>query len=182
MKVFYDTEFIEGYREDRHFVDLISIGIIKENGEQYFAYSKEYDYEEASDWVKENVIAPLYKKADLAAVKYIDVTNFHRFSGKSIQRIAEDIKKFLVEEDLVLYGYYSSYDHLLLSSLFGTMMDLPKNFPMYTRDIMQIIEGQELDKDQILRDVPQPDGHDAMEDAKWNKDAFFYIKDLLAKK
>lgn len=182
MKIFYDTEFIEGYRDDRHFIDLISIGIVKEDGQEYFAYSKEYDYEEASDWVKENVIEPLYKKADLAAVNYIDVTNFHRYSGKSIKKIAEDIKNFLPEKDLVLYGYYSSYDHVLLSSLFGIMLDLPKNFPMYTRDLMQIIEGQELNKDQILINVPQTDEHDALEDARWNKKAYFYIKNMLAKK
>jgi hypothetical protein len=182
MKVFYDTEFIEGYRDERHFIDLISIGIVKESGEEFFAYSKEYDYEEASDWVKEHVIEPLYIKADLAAVNYINVTNFHRYAGKSLKEIAKGIKKFLSEDNITLYGYYSSYDHVVLSTIFGTMLDLPDNFPMYTRDIMQIIEGQELDKDQILRDVPQVDEHDALEDAKWNKDAYFYIKDMLTKK
>src|SRR5205814_10714422 len=36
-----------------------------------------------------------------------------------------------------LWGYYSAYDHVAFCQLFGTMMDLPKGFPMYTRDLKQ---------------------------------------------
>ena len=61
MKYFIDTEFIEGFHKPmsgkrRHFIDLISIGIIAEDGREYYAISKEYNYDDASNWVKENVI------------------------------------------------------------------------------------------------------------------------------
>lgn len=45
MKYYIDTEFIEGFYEDRagkerHSIDLISIGIVCENGRMYSAISR----------------------------------------------------------------------------------------------------------------------------------------------
>ncbi len=39
-----------------------------------------------------------------------------------------------------IYGYYADYDWVLLCSLFGRMIDLPKGFPMYCIDLKQIID------------------------------------------
>lgn len=39
-----------------------------------------------------------------------------------------------------LYGYYADYDWVLFCSLFGTMMDLPKGFPMHCRDLKQMLD------------------------------------------
>lgn len=41
-----------------------------------------------------------------------------------------------------LIGYYSSYDHVLLSWMFGKMVNLPKSFPMYTTDVKQILDDK----------------------------------------
>ena len=48
MKYFIDCEFIEGFHKPlfgkrRHFIDLISIGIVCEDGREYYAISKEFD-------------------------------------------------------------------------------------------------------------------------------------------
>ena len=51
-KYFYDTEFIE----DGKTIDLISIGIVCEDGREYYAQSVEFDESKASEWVKENVL------------------------------------------------------------------------------------------------------------------------------
>lgn len=40
------------------------------------------------------------------------------------------------------YGYYSAYDHVALCWLWGKMLDLPKGFPMYTRDLKQMLDEQ----------------------------------------
>jgi len=57
MKYFLDTEFIENGPEFP--VKFISIGIISEEGEEYYAVSNEFHKNEASEWVKENVIKKL---------------------------------------------------------------------------------------------------------------------------
>lgn len=55
MRYFFDTEFIE----DGKTIDLISIGIVAEDGREYYAINRDCDFSKASDWVKENVIAKL---------------------------------------------------------------------------------------------------------------------------
>ena len=44
-KFFYDTEFNEGVSGnlDKPTIDLISIGIVDENGNEYYAISNEFD-------------------------------------------------------------------------------------------------------------------------------------------
>lgn len=66
MNYYFDCEFIEGFHKPlfgkrRHHIDLISIGIVCEDGRRYYAISKEYNFNDASDWVKENVIIQIYK-------------------------------------------------------------------------------------------------------------------------
>ena len=61
MKYFLDTEFIEGFHKPlfgkkRHFIDLISIGIVREDGKEYYAISNEFNPKDADEWVKMNVI------------------------------------------------------------------------------------------------------------------------------
>ena len=72
------------------------------------------------------------------------------------------------------WGYYADYDWVVFCWLFGSMMDLPKGWPMYCRDIKQFCD-----------DIGNPrlpeqgkGEHHALSDAKWNKQAYDF---LLAK-
>jgi hypothetical protein len=38
------------------------------------------------------------------------------------------------------YGYFADYDWVVFCSLYGTMMDLPKGFPKYCRDLKQMFD------------------------------------------
>lgn len=95
------------------------------------------------------------------------------------------------EQDHEFYGYYADYDWVLFCSLFGGMMDLPKGFPMYCRDIKQTmddlvvgyVEKKEVDnfEDGLfwlkhLDEYPkQTNEHDAIADARWNKKLHEFI-------
>ncbi len=70
-----------------------------------------------------------------------------------------------------LWGYYSAYDHVAFCQLFGTMMDLPKGFPMYTRDIKQLCDA--LGNPRLPEQGKNE--HNALADAKWNKLAWVYL-------
>lgn len=101
MKYFLDQEFIEGFHKplfgrERHFIDLISIGLVAEDGRKYSAICSEYDYKKASRWVCSNVIQPLYE-ATVAANPQINVTpsNFHLTFGKPRREIAREIIAFI---------------------------------------------------------------------------------------
>ena len=186
MKYFIDTEFIEGFSKPifgkkRHFIDLISIGIVAEDGREYYAISSEYNYNDADDWVKENVILPLYISTVHGDQRNrYNVDNFHLTYGKTNSKIAEEILAFTgcwrdqlfyrVGNDVPeIYGYYADYDWVLFCSLFGRMIDLPKGFPMYCRDLKQIMDEDGLSKEWKEEHCPDPIGeHNALVDAKWN--------------
>ena len=164
MKYFLDTEFIEGFHKPllgkrRHFIDLISIGIVCEDGRTYYAISNEYNFNNADEWVKKNVIVPLYLKAVSGDNRNrYGANTFHKAYGKSVKQISEEIKEFVYLEgqhivsettrlkdplayiDPQFLGYYCDYDWVLLCSLFGKMIDLPKGFPMYCIDLKQHLD------------------------------------------
>ena len=48
MRIFFDTEFIDTGRK----IHLISIGLVRADGEEYYAESKDVDLSRACDWVK----------------------------------------------------------------------------------------------------------------------------------
>lgn len=55
MRYFYDTEFIDNGR----IIDLISIGVVAEDGREFYAVSTEFDPESAGRWVRHNVLPKL---------------------------------------------------------------------------------------------------------------------------
>ncbi len=189
MKYFLDTEFIEGFHKPlfgkrRHFIDLISIGVVREDGITYSAISNEWRYKDADPWVKENVILPLYRSTvNGDARNHFGADNFHtRFYGKPNAQIAEDLRWFFrchpahpnyKKESIEVYAYFADYDWVLLCSLFGRMIDLPKGMPMYCRDLKQMMDELFLPPEWKDMVCPAPKNeHDALADAKWNHNLY----------
>jgi len=161
MKYFLDTEFIEGFHKPlfgkrRHFIDLISIGIVCEDGREYYAISNEYNPNLASGWVKQNVINPMYIDTVHGDARngFSDM-NFHKYYGKPNKMIAREVSEFFgcwqdqhfwrAPEGIEVYGYFSDYDWVLFCSLFGRMIDLPKGFPMVCYDLKQLLDERAED-------------------------------------
>lgn len=265
MKYFYDCEFLEGTqrrglfgrRQTNPTIDLISIGIVAEDGREYYAVSKEFNLKEAWNrydekevelfgdqrnhagerfvkkrvyWIRENVLKPifkdLYSKHCHLTPVYQNCSKHFTYSGlkflietfgKTRNQIADDVKYFcdwwrtldrgwsMTNHPIEFYGYYSAYDHVALCWLFGKMMDLPKGFPMYTRDLKQVMDDKqryrsellqrtleykgdmfdseaesERYKPEIIKDHPlypkQTNEHNALADAKWNKELYEFLK------
>src|SRR5258708_33864740 len=85
MRYFIDTEFVE----DGHTIDLISIGIVCEDGRELYMQSAEFDAEKASDWVKENVLSHLvlcpWANATLdSRHPYINDIHYHKRHGQCV--------------------------------------------------------------------------------------------------
>ncbi len=197
MKYFLDTEFIEGFHKPlfgkkRHFVDLVSIGILAEDGRTYYAISKEFNPKDADKWVIQNVISKLPERfVDLGDVSVSPRIKNESLLWKSNERIALDLLEFFgcdyddgfwaAPSGIEVYGYYADYDWVLFCSLFGRMIDLPKGFPMYCRDLKQMMDDNGLGKDWKRQNCPDPeDEHDALADAKWNKKLFDQINAVVS--
>ena len=195
MKYFLDTEFIEHFKKPIkwlptfgnfnkpfHTIELISIGIISMDGRAYYAISNEYNYNDADDWVKENVIIPMYTQEISGDRRnHIDAEHFHKCipNGKTNKQIAMEVAEFCkpneidnIDPNIEFYGYYADYDWVLFCSLFGRMIDLPKGFPMYCKDLKQYFDDIQYTQNYDLKKQPnypkQQNEHNALADAKWN--------------
>lgn len=148
MKIWFDTEFIE----DGKTIDLISIGMVREDGAKYYHQCFECDLTKASPWVQENVLPNLDRRFQTRAV------------------IAEEIKTF-AGENPEFWAYYADYDWVALCQLFGTMMNLPKGWPMYCRDLKQLCD--------MLGNPKLPEQksaeHNALADAEWCADSWKWL-------
>lgn len=82
----------------------------------------------------------------------------------------------IIADNVRFYAYYADYDWVVFCQLFGTMMQLPKGFPMFAFDIQQQIEEYKINKEQLLKEVPQINCHNSLHDAIWNKDAYNWIQ------
>lgn len=251
MIYYLDTEFIEGTQTKRFFgfnvgqtkptIDLISIGIVAEDGREYYAISKEFNLKEAWNrwqqrtgegdrnnteprlyWLRENVLKPIFlelaEKEDVFAYGESNYFTFKNFKylikkyGKTNTQIAEEVKEFVsvkaaclsklkdVQNGIVhpssvfpeFYGYYADYDWVVFCWLFGTMMNLPKGFPMYCNDLKQILEtrgfacnGTTIPLEMWGKDIKehpnypkQTNEHNALSDARWNKQLYEFLNKL----
>ena len=78
MKVFLDTEFIDVVEEQK--LILISIGLVKETGESYYAVSSEYDEKYLDEWLRNNVISKLGDS---------EIESITRFQNEKLAKIKE---------------------------------------------------------------------------------------------
>jgi len=153
MRIFFDTEFIE----DGRTIDLISIGMVREDGAELYLCNEECDLSRASDCVKGNVIPHLPPPGEEWVSRAYIAARVVEFSG--------DAPEF--------WAYYADYGWVVFCQLFGRMIDLPKGFPMYCRDIKQ-----EADRRGGLKFAAPQDEHHALADARWNRDFYNWLKDI----
>ena len=159
MLYWYDTEFLE----DGSTIDLISIGIVAEDGREYYAVNNDADWDriEQNEWLMKNVYPQLPNMWNKPS------------AWKDHSIIAEEVKEFLLfDKKPKLWGWYSAYDHVVLCQLWGKMIDLPTGIPMFTHDLRSMMTTKEA---MLL--PKQPSGvHDALADARHLKtryDAFY---------
>ena len=159
MRFFYDTEFIE----DGSTIELVSIGIVAEDGREYYAVSTEFDPAAANEWVRLNVLDKLPAPG-------------HR-AWKPRAQIRDEVFAFLTSgrAQPELWAWVGAYDHVVLAHLWGDMRALPQEMPRYTRELKQywIMAGRPR--------LPQlPAGnHDALVDARHNLAKFRACADAL---
>ncbi len=158
MKFYFDTEFLD----DGHSIDLISIGIVNENGDEYYAVNAEFEEERATDWLRSRVLAHIPRD----------------FKRKLKINIAQEVQEFLHgpgtwenADAPEIWGWYPAYDWVVLCQLYGPLVNRPAHFPKRPNDLKQLaIEFPEAP-------LPKQSGtkHNALEDAKWVRDAHKFL-------
>lgn len=157
MRIFFDTEFVD----DGHTIQLISIGLVREDGKEYYAEPEETSrittnvavLGPSGEWILQNVIPHLTGPV------------------KPRAKIAEEIAEFCGPRTPEFWAYYASYDWVCLCQLYGRMLDVPAHWPNFVNDIQSL---------RYLKRVRwQPDQletrHHALADARWNKQFFEFL-------
>lgn len=207
-------------------------------------------------WIRENVLYTIFVDLLDQDTPYIDsnrtlkeLDNYarNRFTykkfkylinkyGKSNEEIAEDIKDFISQKQLLntpaddfatheikatyegriktvkncfgspeFYTYYGAYDWVVFCWLFGKMIDLPRGFPMFSKDLKVMLDDKAMELPntylmnmQTMKNVPidntlkgkldfiknmknypkQSNVHNALADARWNKQLYEFINTL----
>jgi hypothetical protein len=148
LRYFYDCEFIE----DGLTIALVSIGVVAEDGREFYAVSTEFDGSRAIEWVRRNVLNQLPSPSNPA--------------WRSLAQIREDLLSYLLApaEPVELWAWMASYDHVALAQLWGDMRALPRQIPRFTHELRQHWE--------YAGKPPLPaagdDAHDALADARHN--------------
>jgi hypothetical protein len=191
MTRFYiDTEFADTGST----IELISIGLVCEDGRELYLQSAEFDPSKANDWIKENVF-PHLQKCEIDQYFSADYTSYgpntnHTGIGKCREsncpwrtraQIRDEVKAFIdVGHEYLedngnpeFWSWCGSYDYVALCQLFGTMMDTPINWPHYIKDLQYILDERDVPDDWL---PDQESGmHHALEDARHIKKLWGHI-------
>lgn len=183
MRIFYDTEFLE---DGRH-IELISIGMVAEDGREYYAVNRDMPKRKIRKhkWLMENVVPSLpHAHGDERNMQIGWLFNPFDRRVKGKDQIANEVADFILGPGhrssselphVELWAWYGAYDHVALAQLWGPMINLPEGIPMWTNDLRQ-----ECERLGVAKSMPeQPDGvHNALADARHNLVRARYLDEL----
>jgi hypothetical protein len=158
VRIFYDTEFLE----DGRTIELISIGMVAEDGREFYAVNREAPWDRIREhpWLMANVVPHLPPGGNSARGSLIDLDHP---SVRLRQDVADGVRDLIQSTpDPQLWAWYAGYDHVALCQLFGRMNDLPPGVPMCTNELQQAIVAA---GEPSLPPEP-PDSHRALVDAR----------------
>lgn len=177
MKIFIDTEFVNRGAENP--IDLISIGMVREDGEEFYGINVEapLGVMYANRWIRENLWPTLPLAASNGIVdwdhEHPDVQHVRRHDN-----LREDVYQFIVGEGPAeLWGSYSGFDYTVLSQLFGTFNEHRDGVPMFINDVQQALLYARREGLLPRSRMPRQDGtaHHALDDARWVRDVYQWL-------
>lgn len=148
MKYFLDTEF----NEDGRTIELISLALVREDGEAFYAESQEVVAGDCNQFVWDNVLPNLMLRPEDRRTKL---------------EIREGIERF-IGQDLYpeFWAYYGAYDWVAFCQLWGPMVALPDHFPRLCYDVKQLADSVGMGNTSLHEYMkPGEDPHNALSDA-----------------
>ena len=134
MRIFFDTEFT-GLRKD---TTLISIGLVAESGDKFYAEFTDYNEKMCDDWIRHNVLGNLFLHK---TIETPDDKTLYVIDTKD--GIACELNNWLQKfYSIEFVSDVCHYDMVLLIDLLsygGTAFDLPAKIPAVCHDLNQDI-------------------------------------------
>jgi hypothetical protein len=165
MKYFLDCEFQEN--GPKFPIELISIAMVAEDGREFYAINSEFDWENASDWLKEHVMPQVtFKGEEIIGSGASPRRRWEESRRMPFKQIKQEILAFVGDDKPEVWGYYSDYDWVVFCQIFGAMINLPKGWPMFCMDLKQLCVERGNPR---LPNMPSCIEHHALYDARETK-------------
>jgi hypothetical protein len=161
MRYFFDTEFIDAPGR----LTLISIGLVADDGREFYAVSTDFDPKDANAWVRANVLPKLPPR------------NQPDDPWMSNALIARRLKAF-VSDDIFpeFWAWFAAYDWVLFCWLFKSLTTLPKHWPHGVMDLRQTLVERNIPKARLPKKPANE--HHALADARWLRDAHAFASGI----
>lgn len=183
-KLFFDTEFT-GLHQN---TTLISIGIVAESGQTFYAELTDYDNTQVDDWIKENVISNLF------LTEYDNSASLHEWKLKGTKQLLRSaLTAWLIQfEHVQIWSDCLSYDWVLFCQIFGHAFQVPKNVYYIPMDICPLLlerygdadvnreefAGSEIEVSDSYNWGANPPKHNALWDAYVIKACYYKLREL----
>lgn len=142
-KIFFDTEFT-GLHKD---TTLISIGLVAESGENFYAELTDFDKSQIDEWLQINVINNLLFN-DILNEEIIsnDLENYEIKGNTDL--VKESLNLWFEQfNEVEIWSDCLSYDWVLFNNIFGHAFNIPKNIYYIPFDICTLFKLKDIDPD-----------------------------------
>ena len=166
MRIFFDTEFT-GLHQN---TTLISIGLIAENGREFYGELTDYDEKQVDGWLQKNVISNLYLPYDLTDMitegAHVSVRGDMALVAKRLDEWFMSFETGRIE----MWSDCLAWDWILFCQLWGHAFNIPGPIYYIPFDIATLMKMRDIDPDvkreefaDLVEDGPK---HNALWDAK----------------
>ncbi|MBC8461474.1 MAG: 3'-5' exoribonuclease [Deltaproteobacteria bacterium] len=159
-KIFFDTEFT-GLHQN---TTLISLGLVAETEETFYAEFTDYDQSQVDGWIRDNVIANL--TLDKVGSIYGSQMTGKGPSNFIMKRLGDWLEQF---EQIEMWGDCLAWDWVLFCELFGGAFNIPKNIYYIPFDISTLFKMKGIDPDVAREKFAKPE----WEGMEWKHNALW---------
>ncbi len=140
-KIYFDTEFTGLHQK----TTLISIGLIAESGETFYAEFNDYDFDQVDEWLKKNVISNLLYNGIFQQLEGTKKCVSYKSTTENIkEKLTEWLSQF---KEVEMWSDCLSYDWVLFSQIWGHAFNIPKNVYYIPFDICTLMKIKGVDPD-----------------------------------
>jgi 3' exoribonuclease, RNase T-like len=150
LRIWFDTEF----HDDGQRIELISLGLVTNDGRSYYAENVAYDRRRATPWLQVNVLPHLEVNAQ-----------------RSLAKIADELQQLVGKARPEFWAYFGEYDWIVLRQVFGDLMAWPAGWPLSHMNLEQWrlhLGGPHLP-------AQTHNLHHALADARWLQSAWAHL-------
>jgi len=152
-RMFFDTEFT-GLQQN---TTLISIGIVTQHGYSFYAEFSDYNREQVTPWISENVISKLTLDKKLQWNTDVEIESSMQVYGNT-EYISLALRGWLTRcrrynlekgelEKIEMWGDCLAYDWVLFCELFAGAMNIPADVCYIPFDIATLFHSKDIDPD-----------------------------------